>query len=1836
MAQNELTTKLTLDIKPFLDAIKRATTAVQNIVEIRPKFDSTEFRNLQSQILGFKPVVNVGVNVGKTSLDAVESEIALIGQDPINLQVLVNSEEIQTSVERIRELRSTALNIPAKTDIKVDTNAETVKKDFTDLTNSVKTLDIQDANIDLQINQDEIISQINSVKTNLDSLSTESKTIDLSVDEQQVNSQINSVKKNVSELTSEEYIIKLNFDDAEFQRNVANVRRALGEDFIAPISPNNIFDKVKQEINKVEDSLANVVEQLKQTNIGAEIAKGANVGDLISDENVAQVEKVILLLNELKENRNIELEFNDEELALAIGVVRSELDKFKITLGDIDNITLDNESIKRYSLAITDAEETVKQLKDELTALNKEKLQQIFPGLESTNRGLLDTASRLEDIRDGIKLIEDRSKTTKLLDFKVDEKAKQEILSISDSVNKIPTVRDIFIDIIGEEKIEKLSTELPKIQSTTATVNIQTNADETSNDVEKLGDVIQNLPSQKSTKVDAQDVPQTISELNQVQKEVNDIPNQKNIKINVDSAGASKAGQAISGVSGFVGQLSSGLLASFSGAAIGAAIANFGTQAVRAIASASDKADELNDKLKLAFTQAGASQGFELETQLQNANEFALDLGENFGISITRSKELLAQVVGLTGEFGSTSESITKASIGIEEATAGLVKAETAAKLFSRSIGNPEDQAALETLAKRFPAIGEAIQGATDPAEKANAVLQNLTGTFTALEEKAQGFGEQFQLLSEVAFGTFATALIPIFDAFVPILESFRKVITDNAEGIASFGNQITKNFVEPLVSQLLALGPQFATFFEGLFKYFTQLGSVSFGAFTTGLQILAPLLEIVGNTLIVLTPLFQEIANIVSASLVPVFELFNGTLDNALDPLNLFTEDLASLSPVIETVKNLADLLLPILRLFGFTLVNTVIPAVQGLEAALGLLVLPFRLVNLLFDGGRSLADKFGISLVGLAENIGEALYLFGPLAGLIGKLLPGIAKISQTPIDPTGLVTPVVKATKSFGDLNGLIAGTLDGLDLLNKAKFSPDTTGGGGGGGKANKELEKTLSILEQQLLAYDELAKRVEARYNLELSKIDLAQKARSAELGRQLNDNEKLAFAIQKVNTLTEQQNELQKALSTQFGISTDSINKLAKGFLETGNLASIPIKINGQNITFDDKDPKTVESFKKVADLLVKTLDTSIKLEVEQTEIKIGIAPEVELQSETVITNLDSLEQSVNQKLQQLEFGKLDIGEFDVVAIKQQYDVIANTSRNALEGLRTQLDSTSTSIKNAEQDLLNLSKAGESNSQESIRLNEELGRLKEQYKTTSAEVENYTGALQVAEERTNSVNLAAERAASQGLSRLLEIQSFQLELDLNADGLQQGLIEVELDFFRRLKTIENEGKLSLKRLEAEGAGAETLKKVADAQANIAQEIRAQRIIAIREFLKENNAIFAITESISKNLSNALNPDTTQADRRLKERQKELNSELEILRANLDIEQELNENNLAQRNLSYQEYNAKLLDIEREKKDAQLEYDKEVEQARLDGFKRIADEALPAINKQLEVESAKFTDLLKQGTADFETFANKGLEVIGLVAAQSLGVAISQAQSLEDVQKLFVQALVKNVLQILKVQLAAAILQAIFRDVEKAGTLGLLTGAFVTGALTALFLKAEKEILALAGYEKGGYTGDAGTKDIAGVVHGQEYVVNAKATKQNMGALEWVNKTGKTFEEYVAKTQKGALSNDKFAVLNEQVLRNFDARMNNLELKINDKSTLNIQNYVDTKSIGTSINQLAYTMDSRLSSLETTVNRAIRDNATLTRSANQLDVSVYSDPGTTIKHMRKIGKIKGLS
>lgn len=74
--------------------------------------------------------------------------------------------------------------------------------------------------------------------------------------------------------------------------------------------------------------------------------------------------------------------------------------------------------------------------------------------------------------------------------------------------------------------------------------------------------------------------------------------------------------------------------------------------------------------------------------------------------------------------------------------------------------------------------------------------------------------------------------------------------------------------------------------------------------------------------------------------------------------------------------------------------------------------------------------------------------------------------------------------------------------------------------------------------------------------------------------------------------------------------------------------------------------------------------------------------------------------------------------------------------------------------------------------------------------------------------------------------------------------------------------------------------------------------------------------------------------------------------------------------------------------------------------------------------------------------------------------------------------------------------------------------GTLAGLAAVQALKVLLQQA------LSGFEEGGFTGNGGTKEVAGVVHGQEFVMNAQVTKRNRALLEHLH-AGKSVESFPA-------------------------------------------------------------------------------------------------------------------
>lgn len=145
------------------------------------------------------------------------------------------------------------------------------------------------------------------------------------------------------------------------------------------------------------------------------------------------------------------------------------------------------------------------------------------------------------------------------------------------------------------------------------------------------------------------------------------------------------------------------------------------------------------------------------------------------------------------------------------------------------------------------------------------------------------------------------------------------------------------------------------------------------------------------------------------------------------------------------------------------------------------------------------------------------------------------------------------------------------------------------------------------------------------------------------------------------------------------------------------------------------------------------------------------------------------------------------------------------------------------------------------------------------------------------------------------------------------------------------------------------------------------------------------------------------------------------------------------------------------------------------------------------NKELTELNAKYAD--QQG----EIFGQ-----IGLQAATAFGAALAEGQNVGEALKRIIADTAQSLLAVYTPTIIAAFASII------PGPPGLIAGGLAVASLQALLATA------LAGFKDGGYTGNVGTNEIAGVVHGREFVVNARATAKYRDMLEAMN-SGKPIE-----------------------------------------------------------------------------------------------------------------------
>jgi hypothetical protein len=211
---------------------------------------------------------------------------------------------------------------------------------------------------------------------------------------------------------------------------------------------------------------------------------------------------------------------------------------------------------------------------------------------------------------------------------------------------------------------------------------------------------------------------------------------------------------------------------------------------------------------------------------------------------------------------------------------------------------------------------------------------------------------------------------------------------------------------------------------------------------------------------------------------------------------------------------------------------------------------------------------------------------------------------------------------------------------------------------------------------------------------------------------------------------------------------------------------------------------------------------------------------------------------------------------------------------------------------------------------------------------------------------------------------------------------------------------------------------------------------------------------------------------------------------------LNAEEKALTESLNRREISYEDFNVKIAELERRR--AELQAD--VQQESGAGFRDSINATLGALNT---IVSGKLQEMKTGFDKQFTEAAQAGelsLQALGNGAASLFGGLIAQGQSVTESLK---QTVSQTIGQLLEVYVAPII----------ASTLSFLGPFALPVAIAAISGLRGLLNSALAGFQDGGYTGNAGEGAVAGVVHGQEFVHTASVTRKNRALFEYLHKGG---------------------------------------------------------------------------------------------------------------------------
>lgn len=419
-------------------------------------------------------------------------------------------------------------------------------------------------------------------------------------------------------------------------------------------------------------------------------------------------------------------------------------------------------------------------------------------------------------------------------------------------------------------------------------------------------------------------------------------------------------------------QKTSGIFSAI-GAGIGGALGSAATSAITSVGNklveGATAADNFGDKLEVAFTQQGIPN---VDAEIKRVSESSLQLANNLGLPLARTRELAGTVATLGGFTGKSADDLTKLAAGLETFTDGAVKGEAVAKAFSRGIADPEGAAAIDALSKKYPQLAETLRSNLDPSAKLAEANKVLASSFATVEAQQGDAGGALNKLQNQLGALFETVGSDLLDAITPIVQSLLPVV----ESLLP----VLQSILKPLTPILTQVGDLVVTLVSSLSGPLASLiQSVLEPLFDVLIQVIEPIKQLIAVGLKPLTTVVAAVGEVIRA-LLPIL----GTV----------------LVPLITTVTEIAAQIAPIFA--------NIITVVAKLVAKL----LESKAVTLLLQGA-----------VGLVT---VALKLLLPVIEFFAGALEGVVTIIASVI---GYISDLVTAILSF-DLNA-IKNALLGLD-------------------------------------------------------------------------------------------------------------------------------------------------------------------------------------------------------------------------------------------------------------------------------------------------------------------------------------------------------------------------------------------------------------------------------------------------------------------------------------------------------------------------------------------------------------------------------------------------------------------------------------------------------------------------------------------------------------------------------------------------------------------------------------------------------------------------------------